>query len=68
MAGSINRKHKDTIFRMLFKEPANALSLYNALCGNNYADVSQLEYNTLDNAIYMNVKNDVSFIVIYGIL
>ncbi len=63
MSGSINRKYKDTIFRMLFKEPANALSLYNALCGSNYADVSQLEYNTLDNAIYMNVKNDVSFIV-----
>lgn len=63
MNTEIKREYKDTVFRMLFKDADNALSLYNGLSGSNYTDASQLEYNTLENAIYMNVKNDVSFII-----
>lgn len=63
MNTEIKREYKDTIFRMLFKDADNALSLYNGLNGSNYADSSQLEFNTLENAIYMNVKNDISFII-----
>ena len=57
------RNHKDTVFRMLYKNPKNALELYNGLCGKNYTDETQLRYNTLENAVYMNVKNDVSFLI-----
>ncbi len=63
MNTEIKREYKDTVFRMLFKDADNALSLYNGLSGSNYADTSQLEFNTLENAIYMNVKNDISFII-----
>lgn len=58
-----NRNYKDTVFRMLFKEPDNALSLYNALNGTAYEDIKKLQFNTLENAIYMNIKNDISFLI-----
>lgn len=54
--------HKDTLFRMLFKEKGNLLSLYNALNKTAYADENQLEITTLENALFMNYKNDVSFV------
>ncbi len=57
------RNHKDTVFRMLYKNPKNALELYNGLCGKHYTDETQLRYNTLENAVYMNIKNDVSFLI-----
>ncbi len=59
----ILRNHKDTVFRMLYKNPKNALELYNGLCGKHYTDETQLRYNTLENAVYMNIKNDVSFLI-----
>ncbi len=59
----ILRNHKDTVFRMLYKNPKNALELYNGLCGKHYTDETQLKFNTLDNAVYMNIKNDVSFLI-----
>ena len=58
-----NRKYKDTIFRMLFSDKKNLLSLYNALNGKNYSDCNQLEIVTLENAIYMSMKNDLAFIL-----
>ena len=57
------RNFKDTVYRMLFKEPINALSLYNSLNGTAYTDESMLEFNTLENAIYMGIKNDLSFLI-----
>ena len=36
-----NKKYKDTIFRMLFSDKKNLLSLYNALNGKNYSDCDQ---------------------------
>ena len=59
---SVQRNYKDTIFRMLFKDKENLLSLYNALNNTAYTDVSGLEITTLENAVYMNYKNDVSFV------
>ena len=63
MEQTVNRNYKDTVFRMLFSKPEHALSLYNSLNGTSYTDVGGLSYNTLENAIYMNVKNDVSILV-----
>lgn len=59
---TVQRNQKDTIFRMLFREKENLLSLYNALNKTDYADVKDLEITTLENAVYMNYKNDVSFV------
>ena len=58
----VQRNYKDTVFRMLFKDKENLLSLYNALNKTTYTDVKGLEITTLENAVYMNYKNDVSFV------
>ena len=59
----VQRNYKDTVSRMLFQEPENALSLYNALNGTSYTDASQITFNMLDNAIYMGMQNDISFLI-----
>ena len=58
----VNRTYKDTLFRLLFNDRKNLLSLYNAVNHTNYTNVEDLEINTLENAIYLKVKNDVSFV------
>ena len=62
-----NRKYKDTVFRMLFSDRRNLLSLYNAVNGSAYEDEAALEIVTLENAIYMGMKNDLAFIVDTGL-
>ena len=59
----VNRKYKDTIFRMLFKDRKNLLSLYNAMNKKNYTDASALQVVTLENVIYLGMKNDLAFIM-----
>ena len=58
-----NRNYKDTVFRMLFSDRKNLLSLYNAIGGAHYDDSEKLEIVTLENAIYMGMKNDLAFII-----
>ena len=58
-----NRNHKDSLFRKVFRKKSDLLALYNAINGTNYDNEADLEINTLDNALYMTVKNDVSYIV-----
>ena len=62
-----NRKYKDTVFRMLFTDRNNLLSLYNAVNGSSYEDPDALEIVTLENAVYMGMKNDLAFIVDTGL-
>lgn len=58
-----NRKHKDSLFRKVFRKKRDLLDLYNALNGTCYENEDDLEITTLDNALYMAIKNDVSCIV-----
>lgn len=58
-----NRQYKDTVFRMLFSEKENLLSLYNAVTGSHYQNAEALKIVTLENAIYMGMKNDLAFIM-----
>ena len=63
---TINRNYKDRLFRKLFGDPANKLSLlslYNALMHTDHTNVDDLEINTIEDVIYMNMKNDVSCII-----
>ncbi|MCM1057056.1 MAG: hypothetical protein NC517_05550 [Firmicutes bacterium] len=48
---------------MLFREKENLLELYNAVSGKSCTDPELLEIVTLENAIYMGVKNDLAFLV-----
>ena len=57
------RNYKSTVFAMLFGDRERLLRLYNAIRGKNYQDPEELEINTLDNAIYMGMKNDLSFLI-----
>ena len=58
-----NRNYKDTVFRMLFSDRKNLLSLYNAVNQTDYKNPEELEIVTLENAIYMGMKNDLAFIM-----
>ena len=61
-----NQKHKDRLFCAIFGREENKkylLSLYNALNASNYEDITELEITTLEDAIYMSMKNDVSFLI-----
>lgn len=61
---SVNRNHKDTLFRFLFgSSKESALSLYNALNRTAYTSTDDLEITTLDDVIYMKQKNDVSVLI-----
>lgn len=63
---NINLKYKDRLFRLLFgreEYKENILSLYNALNGSDYKDVSELELYTIEDVIYIKMKNDVAFIL-----
>ncbi len=57
------RTYKDSLFRMIFSDKKELLTLYNALNGSDYTDPDELEIKTLENAIYLNMKNDLSFLL-----
>ena len=59
----VARTHKDRLFRMIFREKKELLSLYNAVNRTSYTNAEDLEIVTLENAIYMNMKNDLAFIM-----
>ena len=62
-AGRANRNYKDTVFRLLFGEDRNELlQLYNALNNSEYEDADELVVNTLKDAMYLGMRNDVSFV------
>ena len=59
-----NRKYKDTVFRYAFKNDKKALlELYNAINHSHYDNPDDLIINTIDNAIYIGMHNDLSFIL-----
>lgn len=59
----IYKTYKDRIFRMLFHEKKALLELYNALNSTDYTEEDDLTVNTLENALFIKMKNDVSFIL-----
>ena len=60
----VNRKYKDTVFRLLFSKDRRALlDLYNAINNSHYDNPDELIVNTLESAIFMGMRNDLSFIL-----
>ena len=57
------RAYKDWIFRIIFKEKPALLALYNAMNGAAYTNPEELVIATLENAIYLGMKNDVCFMI-----
>ena len=63
----MNDEHKDRVFKYLFGNPANrewTLALYNAVNGSNYDNADEIQYNTIEDAVYLGMRNDVSFIIV----
>ena len=60
---AVNRNYKDSLIRMVFQTKESLLSLYNAVNGTQHTTAEELEIVTLENALYMNFKNDTAFIL-----
>ncbi len=70
-----NREHKDSVFVDLFYEDEtaedNLLSLYNALHDTHYRNVKNIRKIRVENVLYKNFKNDISFevdqkVIVFG--
>ena len=62
------REYKDRLFKAIFGSDTEQskkwrLELYNALNGTDYKNPDALELNTIENVIYLTMRNDVSFLV-----
>ena len=65
---TFNREYKDTLFRWIFgrmdeKSKIWRLELYNALNNSDYKAPDELELTTIENVIYISMKNDLSFLI-----
>lgn len=59
----LNRKYKDRLFRLIFKDKENLLQLYNAINDSHYTNPNDLMITTIDDVVFMGMKNDLSFII-----
>ncbi len=62
----INTKHKDRLFCFLFGREENkkwTLSLYNAVNHSSHTDYDSIRITTMEDVLYMGMKNDASFII-----
>ena len=58
-----NKRYKDSLFRNIFNDKEKLLELYNAIEGTEYQDAQTITINTLEDVLYMGMKNDISFII-----
>ena len=61
----INREYKDRLFKYIFGNPLHkdwTLTLLNGVSGTNYTDSDAVEFTTIEDAVYLGMKNDVSFL------
>ena len=64
----VNVEYKDRLFKFIFGHPDNkqwTLELYNAVNGTDYKDTDELQFNTIGEALYLKMKNDISFIIYF---
>ena len=57
-----NREYKDRLFKRVFMNKEDLLSLYNAVNGTDYTNAEDIEVNTIEDCVFMSMKNDVSFL------
>ena len=58
-----NRKYKNSVFKALFHDEAAAIELYNALTGSRFTIDDGFCFTTLDDALFMERLNDISFTI-----
>lgn len=57
------RNYKARLFEKIFSDKKELLGLYNAVNKTHYTNPEELEINTLENAIYLSMYNDISFVI-----
>jgi hypothetical protein len=60
---NVRRTYKARLFEMIFSRKEELLQLYNAIHKTSYDDPDLLTINTLENVIYLSMKNDLSFLI-----
>ena len=62
----VNRKYRDRLFRLRFgsdEYKEDMLCLYNAINNTSYSDPEDITITTIDDVIYIKMKNDISLIL-----
>ncbi|MCI8631171.1 MAG: hypothetical protein HFG67_02715 [Firmicutes bacterium] len=59
----INREYKDSIFRLLFNDEKKLRHLYNDLKGTNYDSDVPVVIQTLKDAVFIDIKDDIAFTI-----
>ncbi len=63
---AVNRIYKDSLFKHIFGNEnykGFTLTLFNAINGTNYTNPDDVKITTLKDVLYVNVHNDVAFIL-----
>ncbi len=63
---AVNRIYKDSLFKHIFGNEnykGFTLALFNAINGTNYTNPDDVKITTLKDVLYVNVHNDVAFIL-----
>ena len=58
-----NKKYKDSVFTRLFSDKKNLIELYNAIENTNYSTDTDIQINTLEDVLFMDRVNDISFVI-----
>lgn len=56
------RTYKSRLLIALFENKEELLTLYNAVRRSNYTNTDDLIVNTIEDVIYLGMKNDISFL------
>ena len=59
----VNRQYKDRLFKLVFSNKEDLLDLYNAINDTHYTNSDDIEINTIEDVVYMGMKNDISFLL-----
>ena len=60
---NVNREYKSSVFKAFFSIRENCLALYNAVNGTDYGADADIRIETLENSVFLNIYNDVSFVI-----
>ena len=63
MANEVNREYKSSLFTYMLSHKEYALQVYNVLNNSNYTNPEDVEITTLENVVFINIRNDVSFVL-----
>lgn len=62
-AKSLNRRYKDSIFRLLFNDEKILRDLYNDIKGTDYGEDVPIKIRTLQDALFIDIKDDIAFTI-----